>query len=314
MFYEGYEGGGLNEDLAALGQYLRGIRLPPPGAPPLQRRRIELPPESDSESDSEEEIPLGDTYFTLTGDEYGMPLVVKPPTYTLTLDLMTGYMRNLVRFLPYYDNLNDAYPKKTEADKENLRRFFELPMDFVDSFTPNWNVMTVFQFNKTKEKYYLLVVISNGIYTELEMILHMYRVFGDPYNIKIYEAYNYDSINDVPLGRLNVSWNDFTQAIQHDHPSDYHELYGVSESDVNVFMQLMLLSFYRREPPPGAPMGLGKDGVSRIEQQPWFSAEKTDTLNTFINSYGRNIDSYMYVHKQQILDERIVLVEDIIHH
>ena len=152
------------------------------------------------------------------------------------------------------------------------------------------------------------------MYTELEVILHMYRVFGDPYNIKIYEAYNYDSINDVPLGRLNVSWNDFTQAIQHDHPSDYHELYGVSESDVNVSMQLMLLSFYRREPPPDAPMGLGKDGVSRIEQQLWFSAGNTDALHTYINKYGGNIDCYMYVHKQQVLDGREVLVEDIIHH
>ena len=219
-----------------------------------------------------------------------MPLVVKPAPHLFNTSLMTDYMRNFVRFLPSYDNLNDAYPPKTEADKEELRRFFNLPQDFVDSFTPNWNVMTIFQFNKTKEKYYLLVVISNGVYTELEVILHMSSLDGDPDNVKMYEAYNYDIYNDVPLGRLNVSWNDFTQAIQPDNPTDYQTLWDVFRSDVHKSMQYMLLSFYLREPPPGTPMGLGKDGVSRIEQQPWFNAEKTDALNHFINEYGKNID------------------------
>ena len=43
----------------------------------------------------------------------------------------------------------------------------------------------------------------------------------------MYEAYNYDIYNDVPLGRLNVSWNDFTQAIQPDNPTDYQTLWDV---------------------------------------------------------------------------------------
>ena len=169
MFY----GDGFDEDLAAMMQYVRRMRIPPSAQPPRQRRRLELPPEPDSSSSEDEEVPRGDTYFTLTGDEEGMPLVVRPPPHLFNTSLMTDYMRNFVRFLPSYDNLNDAYPPKTGVDKEELRRFFNLPQDFVDSFTPNWNVMTIFQLNRTKEKYYLLVVISNGVYTELEVILHM---------------------------------------------------------------------------------------------------------------------------------------------
>ena len=103
MFY----GDGFDEDLAAMMQYVRRMRIPPSAQPPRQRRRLELPPEPDSSSSSEDEVACGDIYFTLAGDEEGMPLVVRPPSQFFNTSLMDDYMRNLVRFLPSYDNLNN---------------------------------------------------------------------------------------------------------------------------------------------------------------------------------------------------------------
>lgn len=315
--YEGYEGYGLNEDLAAIMEYVRGIRIPPPGGPPpppAQRRRVES--DSSSEEEDEEDSPSpppGDVYFTLAGDEYGVPFVVPPDSYMNLID--DRYLRNLARFMPSRENLNDGYRPKREVDKLRLQRFFNLPQTFVDSFTPNWGVLTVFQFNKTKDQYYLMVVIHNGVYnSELEVILHMSYMDGDLDNIKIFEASTYETDTEIPIGRFNVDWNDFTQAMQ-DHEKRRYLSYG-REYFPQLYrkIQYMLLSFYIREPPPDAPMGLGRDGVSRLEQQPWFSPRKTDELNTFINEYGANINCYMYVHKQQVIGGRQVLVEDIIHH
>ena len=140
MFYEGYEGYGLNEDLAAIMEYVRGMRIPPPGGPPPpppQRRHVESDSSSSEEEDEEDSPspPPGDVYFTLVGNEYGVPFVVPPDSYMNLID--DGYLRNLVRFMPSYENLNDGYRPKREVDKLILQRFFDLPQAFIDSFTPN---------------------------------------------------------------------------------------------------------------------------------------------------------------------------------
>ena len=42
MFYEGYEGGGFDEDLAAMMQYVRGMQIPPPGGAPPPPQLVDV--------------------------------------------------------------------------------------------------------------------------------------------------------------------------------------------------------------------------------------------------------------------------------
>ena len=138
MFYEGFEGYGFDEDLAAMMEYVRGMRIPPPalppgGPPPLQRQRVESDSSSSEEEEEDEEddeVPTGDVYFTLTGDEYDVPFVVPPDSYMGLVD--DQYLCQLVRFLPSDENLNDGYRPKREVDKQILQMFFDLPQAFVD--------------------------------------------------------------------------------------------------------------------------------------------------------------------------------------
>ena len=259
--------------------------------------------------------PPREFYYTYLGDENGMPYFARMnnPRF-FNQDGVDDYLRKSVRFLPYRENLNAGYPEKGPVHKERLRRFFDLPQDFLDSFTDNWGVMTIFQWNKTRERYYLMVIIHNGRYeSELEVILHMAHMDGDHENIKIYEAKNYDSYDDIPLGRFNVDWNDFTLAMQDDCRYDYSELPTILFTHFHRHLQYMLLSFYKIMTEEDE--NLGRDGVSLINSQPWYDESKSQALYLNITYIGLIINCYMVVLKEQRnAAGRRVLVEHIKRH
>ena len=211
---------------------------------------------------------------------------------------VTQNMRNICRFMPYLYNLNEGYPATGFVLKERIRAFFNLPQAFVDSFTDNWNIMTVIQCNKTLDLFYVMIVIHNGrLGSELETILHMSPLPGDAPNIMVFEAHNYGNYNNIPWGNFNIDWNNFAMVMDVDWRDDFHQITANGFTDFHRGVQYMLLSLYHTD--ACQPRGLGRDRVSYLENQPWYNDDLADSLYNHVYREGKSIvkftTTYHYV-------------------
>ena len=108
-------------------------------------------------------LPGPSRFFSFLGDVIGIGWHRDfDPRFLFNTPGVTQNMRNICRFMPYKYNLNEGYPATGFVPKERTRVFFNLPQAFVDSFTDNWNIMTVIQCNKTLDLFYMMVIIHNG--------------------------------------------------------------------------------------------------------------------------------------------------------
>ena len=124
----------------------------------------------------------GDLYLTLSGNENDTMEHRDKNDYFFHQAGVTQYLRHLVALGSFHEDLNDTYLPRPA--RERLQRAFHLPVRFVDSFTEDWNVLTIFQSNITRDKFYILVIIHNGRYdNELEVITHMSPLRDNPYNL-----------------------------------------------------------------------------------------------------------------------------------
>lgn len=248
-----------------------------------------------------EEPPRADTWYTLLGPKRDVDFNY---TYHKQANMQPGiteYIRNVTNYANFKYNLNEALEPKPPGKKEEVRDFFDLDQAFVDTFTPEWGILTVMNWNMTRDDYYLDVYIHNGQYlNELDFITHLSPLPGDPPNFVHYQltnqSPNYDYA-EVLLTRFNVQWNEWDTAMQRDKQGDYMRIDPDDFSGHFRRLQYMLLSYYlddRDDCYTPRPL----PGVRALaEDQPWYDDTIHPHVNYNIKTYGRGMDSYMQVHE-----------------
>ena len=267
--------------------------------------------DDDNEDDANLDALYERPYFTFHGPQMFWPNPSHRLIYFNHDEETTLYLRRAVRFAKFRYNLNDGYRTKTAADKNKLKRFFNLPKSFVDTFTENWNVMTILQFDTIRGVFYLGVIISNGIYSELEVITHLSPLPGDPQNIMFFELKSPGLTRwDVPILWFNTSWNDFVLAMQDNHIYSYVQITAENFHELHRSLQYMLLSFYIDGE---SNLYTSRDGVSDVHSQPWFDINIHKWLNEYVCHYGKRIFADMEVMKRFMINPgQFVLVEEIL--
>ena len=188
-------------------------------------------------------IPKYNTYATFQGPRKGMPSHVYfwPESY-FNEPFTNETIIYMCRKLPLYDHLNLEYRRPTPIEKDNVEFIFDLPPEFIGSFTPSWGVVTITQVDLTTGRFYQMAIIHNGRYNgESTIFAHMN---GVDENIQIFEVTNYDRHEDIPLGRFNVEWNNFGAAMDLRVALGYKLVDRDNYNDFHRGMQYMLLSFY----------------------------------------------------------------------
>lgn len=243
----------------------------------------------------------GEVFFSFNGDELACPVPVFDDNWLegerydhIPRKERYEYLHHALSVIKKKENLNEWYRPRTLEDKYEVQDFFHLGDPFIESFTDNWGIVTVFQFNKTLEKFFLLVIIHNGRFSELELFEHL----SDPpdfdnVNFVIFQLTNYDSMADVPLGRFNVAWNDFTLALQHERRDEYMQIVDFPVFKIHARIQGMLLDFYLE----GDLFQPFVGWENRPVAQPWFDLDKHDWVNNLISACGGSTDCLVETHE-----------------
>lgn len=257
------------------------------------------------------------TYFTLLGDEEGCPrpvldLHMNEPIdhFRLTYNEENDYLRLAMRHARgIRPNLNFSYKVIPDEKKAALYRFFEMPQDFIRTFTERWGVVTVMQWDKTTGKYYLLVIVHNGVWNEVELFTHLSGQPGDSPNFMLYEITNYFITANpterdyarIPMGRWNIAFNDHTAAMQDLRIFRYHPIMYNKFTDFHRSLQYMLLSFYVTQDifKPADP------AVVQITDYAWYDQDKHDYIQNNI-SHGDTINALMEITDEEITDAGVV--------
>ena len=289
----------------------RGIRPGPPVIPPE---------ESDDDDDEElvEDGPELDIYFTLMGNKAGIVPTEDRDTVFFIQDGVNAYLRTLAHWVYFCRDLSPRYPPKNDVDKARVTRYFELDQAFVDSFTPNWNLLTIMSLDQTTGEYYILAIIHNGHYpNELEQILHLMPEPGDPPNIQVFELCTYANHYHVPMSRLNIYWDDIYTTLQPHRERDFVRVEGDVFDGFIRSLQFMLLSYYIPDPNSNIwiYMPAWFIGNQEIENEPWYNERKHEALDHNIRKFGYSIDSYMRCYRwQESYPGHYVLAENLICH
>ena len=187
----------------------------------------------------------GDEYLTFEGYELDTADRRERNDYFFHQAGVTQYLRNLVALGSFHENINDSMPPKTPRDRDRVQRYFHIPARFMDTFTNDWSMLSAFQFNRTRLKYYCLVIIHNGRYdNELDVITHMSPLPSDPNNLMIYAATNYDSTNDMQWCKFNISWNNFNLIDAEIFRTGFRQCYISDFSALHRAIQYMMLCYY----------------------------------------------------------------------
>ena len=158
-------------------------------------------------------------------------------------------MRYMCHFLPYNTNLSEGYPPAGFVSRMLIQRALNLPQDFVNTFTANWGIITIKQFNKTTGQFYLMIIIYNDQFLarELGEIIKMQTDDNPWHGVMVYEATNYQQYSDIPIGRFNVDWNNFNTALVLPQRVNYRLVREDRFTDFHRALQYMLISFYFNE-------------------------------------------------------------------
>ena len=159
---------------------------------------------------------------------------------------VTEYLRCAVGYANFKSDLNDNFPPKNEDYKARIQRFFNLPQEFVDTFTERWTVLVITQSKESGFKHYHLHIVSNGRLSELELITHMFSTAeeGEPTDFRMYEEHSYDDYDQIPLAMFNIICDNLI-AIQ--FPLFGHYQRRLMQEDLTDFyrsLQYMMLYYY----------------------------------------------------------------------
>ena len=167
-------------------------------------------------------------------------------------------------------------------------RYFNLPQRFVDTFTPNWGIMSIHQRNDPANLSYRLLIISNGRNrSELDLITHMLPSEGERHpNFKIFEFMNYSDYNEIPMMKFCTQWNELTLTLLPWHQSQYRELIWGDFTPFHGGLQYMLLYYYIN--PAHLSERPGQD-VARYDE------DKHDAMEFNISAYGQSMDTQIYI-------------------
>ena len=265
----------------------------------------------DSDSDSDEEFEGGlDSYYTVRGqlegnphrpgNEWGNPYFNQPGT--------TEYIRKLVAYPRFKNNLNNIYPAKTDEDLRRIQWYYRLPQAFVDTFTDNWGVVAITHYNVSRMQYYHLTIIHNGRYSELELFSHMFALPGDPVNFYMFEATNYTNIreyNKIHLCKFNITWNNFELVTPREHRNRFQFINRCY--DFHRSLQYMLLSFYINSE---IDIHFPKNEQGTLVS--WYNNDIHDYIVYYTTVYGKRLDAYLvYAERTQyaVIQHRIWSLE-----
>ena len=86
-------------------------------------------------------------------------------------------LRHMCFSLPYTETLNEAHPGGGFLNKMLLQRALNIPQDFVDRFRNSWGIITIKQFNKTTNRFYVMVIVHQILQYqhELSLIINMHN-------------------------------------------------------------------------------------------------------------------------------------------
>ena len=204
---------------------------------------------------------------------------------------VTNYLRHLVEYGHFRANVNEIYRPTTPRDLIRLGRFFNLDVDFIRTFTPEWNLLIIYQLNRTRNLYYNMAIFHNGRFNnELEVIKHLSPLPGDPAHIRVYESTNYDNYNEIPLVKFNIEWNEFFIPTEPRHRDRYRLLGRNNFTPFHRALQYILLSFYvdpddgiLRPPPDNAPW--------------WYDERRHNSMEHNITQFAKTTDSQMFTNQ-----------------
>lgn len=280
---------------------------------PMQRPDPDDPGTDLDEELVEDDEPELDIYFTLKGPKQGVTRTNDVEGAFFNHLTTNNYLRTAARWAIYRPNYNYAFPPKNDVDKARVARYFNLDPAFVATFTPNWNLLTILQYNQTTHDSYILAIIHNGHFpTELEQILHLMPEPGDPPNIQVFELCTYADHHNVPMSRFNIYWDEIFNTLQPRREHDFHRLEPYEFDDFIRSLQYMLLSYYLDH--PLLYNRWGGHGY-RAEDQPWYNIARHAAIDHNISRFGKSVDSYMRVYEDfQPNPGHHVLVQDIRSH
>ena len=259
---------------------------------------IPLPEDEELEPEAEPQF----LYETLLGDQLGVP------EYEGFVDRVffneagvSDNLRHMCFSLPYTRTLNEAHPGGGFLNKMLLQRALNIPQDFIDRFTNSWGIITIKQFNKTTNRFYVMVIVHRILQYqhELSLIINMHNEddYGD--DVRVYEATNYQDYSDIPIGRFNVDWDNFNTVLNLPQRVNYRQINELS--DFHRALQYMLLSFYFNQNCAAYDV-LATDGRLIQDHPIWYNLPKAifftehvrraSTINCYFATYRYMYDQF----------------------
>ena len=160
---------------------------------------------------------------------------------------------------------------------------------------------SIYQENITTGDHYVLSIVCDGAYSEIDTITHMHKLPGDPPHVRVFEAMSYADYDDIPIGRFNIGWNDMERVIR--GGDDYIEITNANYNWFHQALMMIILSFFF---PVSLfyPARLRQDPqAADISAQPFFFRQEHERIEELIYTFGRSVNCYAKVWNEMYIPD-----------